>query len=81
MSPEAIWSLLGLAAVIGVWAWHLHDMREYPQIACRKCHGAGWRVKWIWHVASMRPRKVRGECHRCHGSAWTDRRSSGSGWS
>ncbi len=66
----------GLILVIGgvLWlAYYYWTLSEYPEIACSKCHGAGWRVKWIFHLFSLRPRKVRGPCHRCGGSAWTTR--------
>lgn len=70
-------SLLGLLVILlVVWLvfraqWSLH---RYPQIACQRCHGAGWRTAWIWHLQSMRPRKVRGPCTKCGGTPWSDRR-------
>lgn len=73
-----------LAAVAAAWLWYRHyrHLRLFPEIGCSKCHGAGYRTAWIFHVKSMRPRKVRGRCSRCDGSPWTDRRrSASSGWS
>lgn len=80
MSGEAFLVLLVAVALIAWWLRHQHHLAKYPQIGCSKCHGAGYRTAWIWHVQSLRPRKVRGECPRCHTNAWTDRRRSGSGW-
>ena len=65
--------LVGLVVLLVRYYWNL---REFPQIACSKCHGAGWRMKWIFHLSSLRRRKVRGPCHRCEGSPWTNRRGS-----
>ncbi len=74
MSGEAFLALLVLVVVIGWVVRHQRHLRRYPEIGCAKCHGAGWRTAWIWHVQSMRPRKVRGHCPRCSGEAWTPRR-------
>ncbi len=62
--------VIGFAAGLVYYYWNL---REYPQIACSKCHGAGWRQKWIFHLSSLRRRRVRGPCHRCRGTPWADR--------
>lgn len=62
--------VMGLAAWLIYYYWTQY---QYPQIACSKCHGAGWRRRWIFHLSSLRPRRVRGPCHRCGGNPWTDR--------
>lgn len=80
MSTEQFWTLVVVVVLVWLVVRHQIGLRRYPQIGCSRCHGAGYRTAWIWHVQSLRPRKVRGECPRCHTNAWTDRRRSGSGW-
>ena len=70
-------TLIGLAVASGLlywWVRHLRHLAKYPEIGCPRCHGAGWHTVWIFHVRSLRPRKVRGHCPKCHGKAWQDRR-------
>lgn len=62
-----------LAAVVAILARYWWNLRNFPLIACSKCHGSSLRTKWIWHMSSFRFRKIGGHCHRCHGTAWTDR--------
>lgn len=79
MSGEQFLVLVIALALVWLLVRHQMSLRKYPEIGCAKCHGAGYRTRWIWHVQSLRPRKVRGECPRCHANPWTDRRRS-SGW-
>ena len=65
-------AILAIAGALWLlyYYWNLH---EFPEIGCSKCHGAGWRVKWIFHLTSLRRRRVRGPCHKCGGTSWTKR--------
>lgn len=72
MSGDQFLTILVIGFAIGLvyYYWNLH---EFPEIGCSKCHGTGWRTKWIFHLSSLRRRRVRGPCHRCEGRPWTNR--------
>jgi hypothetical protein len=72
MSPE-LTLVLALVAVAAVGLWVLRERRRYPLIACGRCHGNSMHTKWIFHVRSLRLRKVGGHCGSCGGKAWTER--------
>lgn len=72
MSGEGYLAILVIGVALWV-AYYYWNLSEYPEIACSKCHGAGRRVKWIFHLSSLRRRRVRGPCHRCNGSSWASR--------
>lgn len=75
MSGDQFLVVLAIGAVLWLVVRYYWNLREFPQIACSKCHGAGWRQKWIVQWQSLSRRRVRGPCHRCDGSPWTDRRA------
>ncbi len=76
MSGNELLALLLVGVAAAALVRYIWNLREYPQIACPKCHGAGWRRKWIFHLSSLRRRRIRGPCHRCGGNPWTNRNAT-----
>lgn len=70
-----------LIIVLSVVTWmlvrHWWHLRSYPQIACSRCDGNGWRRTRIFHWGSLQSRQVRGPCHKCGASPWSERSGGG----
>lgn len=72
MSVESFVALVVLAGLLAFVLRAQWNRRNFPLIACGTCHGDSLKTKWIFHMRSLRFRKVGRRCKSCGGSPWTE---------